>query len=49
MKKVLPDLGELEVEAEGHHTWEVDNWGSLPKRTSGDVFEVGGAPWYVLS
>lgn len=43
---VLIPLPELPpIVADGHHTWEIQNWRSLPRREHGPVFEVGGFPW----
>lgn len=47
-KHLLPELPELEIEAEGYHTWHLENWRKLPKRLQGPLFEVGGSPWRVL-
>lgn len=48
MKKHLPSLADYETLAEGHFTWEVKDWSTLPKRLTGPVFEVGDTPWYAL-
>ena len=45
---LLIELPDLETEAEGYHTWHIQNWRKLPKRLQGPVFEVGGCPWRVL-
>ena len=41
----MPLLPDLEVEAEGHNTWTIENYRGLPKREHGPTFEVGGIPW----
>ncbi|KAI9676402.1 MAG: hypothetical protein M1817_000559 [Caeruleum heppii] len=46
--KVLPDLGDLEVESEAVSTWNIENWRQLPRRQQGPIFECGGHPWRVL-
>lgn len=39
---------DLEIETEGHHTWNIENWRNLPRKEHGPVFEVGGHPWRIL-
>ena len=41
----MPVLPDLEVEAEGYHTWHIENYRTLSKKEHGPVFEVGGYPW----
>jgi ubiquitin carboxyl-terminal hydrolase 7 len=42
---LLPDL---EVDAEGHDTWNITHYRSLSKREHGPTFEVGGEQWRIL-
>lgn len=44
----LPQNPDLETEAEAVHTWDVEDWRSLPKRAHGPVFHAGGHPWRIL-
>ncbi|PNS16491.1 hypothetical protein CAC42_225 [Sphaceloma murrayae] len=44
----MPQLPDLEVEAEATHTWEIEGWRTLPKRTHGPMFQAGGHPWRIL-
>ena len=46
IERHLPKFPDLETVSEGHFTWEVDNWSTLPKRLTGPAFEVGDTPWY---
>ncbi|EWC45003.1 hypothetical protein DRE_06283 [Drechslerella stenobrocha 248] len=48
LKRQLPKFPDLETLAEGHFTWEIDNWSALPKRITGPVFNVGDTPWRIL-
>ncbi|EPS37721.1 hypothetical protein H072_8604 [Dactylellina haptotyla CBS 200.50] len=48
LERHLPKFPDLETLAEGHFTWEVDNWSTLPKRITGPVFNVGDTPWRIL-
>ncbi|KAF2826913.1 cysteine proteinase [Ophiobolus disseminans] len=48
MKKFMPELGDLEVEAETHNTWHIDDWRTLTRREHGPLFECGGHPWRIL-
>ena len=45
--KVLPQLPDLEIESETVHTWELEDWRTLPRKARGPTFECGGHPWYV--
>ena len=45
--KVLPQLPDLEIESETVHTWELEDWRTLPRKARGPIFECGGHPWYV--
>ena len=45
--RYLPIPADLEVEAEAHHTWDIENWKSLNRREHGPTFECGGYPWCV--
>ncbi|KAF2220554.1 hypothetical protein BDZ85DRAFT_241274 [Elsinoe ampelina] len=44
----MPPLPDLEIQAEEVHTWEIEGWRTLPKRTHGPVFQAGGHPWRIL-
>ena len=44
----MPELPDLEVEAEGHNTWCIENYRALAKREHGPVFQCGGFPWCVI-
>ena len=46
--RFMPALPEYETEAESFHTWDIQNWRQLPKRTHGPVFTCGGHPWRIL-
>ncbi|KAF3138571.1 hypothetical protein TWF703_004619 [Orbilia oligospora] len=48
LERHLPKLPDLETLAEGHFTWEVDSWSTLPKRLTGPTFTVGDTPWRIL-
>jgi len=48
LAKYMPEIPELDVKAEGHYTWTIENWGQLGKREHSPQFEVGGIPWQVL-
>lgn len=37
-----------EMEAETVHTWDIQGWRQLPKRTHGPIFHCGGHPWRIL-
>ena len=43
--RLLPLVPDLEVESEGHATWNIEDYRRLPKRVHGPSFEVGGHPW----
>lgn len=45
--RILPIIPDLEIEAEGHNTWCIENYRSLGKREHGPIFECGGFPWWV--
>jgi len=45
--RILPEIPDLEIEAEGHNTWCIENYRSLGKREHGPIFECGGFPWWV--
>ena len=45
--KYMPEIPELEIEAEGHFSWTIEDWAKLSKREHGPKFEVGGTPWSV--
>lgn len=47
--RVLPKDADLETESEAVHTWEIDSWRHLEKKTRGPKFECGGHPWCVES
>jgi hypothetical protein len=44
--RLMPAQPDLEIEAEGYHTWNIENYRALAKRAHGPTFEVGGQPWY---
>lgn len=46
--RVLPKDADLEVDSEAVHTWLIDDWRHLEKKTRGPKFECGGHPWRVL-
>ncbi|KAK5166488.1 ubiquitin-specific protease ubp15 [Saxophila tyrrhenica] len=46
--RFLPALPEYETEAETFHTWDIQNWRNLPKRTHGPTFHCAGHPWRIL-
>lgn len=46
--RFMPLNPDLETEAEAVHTWDIENWRSLPKKTHGPVFHAAGHPWRVL-
>lgn len=48
VKRFMPASPEYEILAETHHTWEIQNWRQLPKRTNGPTFQCGGSPWRIL-
>ena len=47
-KRYLPDLPDLDIEAEGVSTWDIQGWRSLGRREHGPVFSVGEHLWRVL-
>ena len=47
-ERFMPALPEYETEAESYHTWDIENWRSLPKRTHGPIFHCAGHPWRIL-
>jgi len=48
LKRYMPPSPDYETLAEAHFTWDITNWRTLPKRTTGPVFPVGGSPWRIL-
>ncbi|KAF2153181.1 cysteine proteinase [Myriangium duriaei CBS 260.36] len=46
--RFLINPADLEVEAEAIHTWDIERWRQLPKRTHGPIFHAGGHPWRIL-
>ncbi|PSK36766.1 hypothetical protein B9Z65_1949 [Elsinoe australis] len=44
----MPAIPDLEIEAEATHTWDIEGWRTLPKRTHGPIFQAGGHPWRIL-
>lgn len=48
VKAHMPALGDLEVEHESHHTWDIEGWRQLSRREQGPVFHCGEDPWRVL-
>ena len=47
-KMVMNDIDDTEVEDRAHHTWNIKQWRTLPKREHGPTFQCGGSPWRVL-
>ena len=47
-KRYLPDLADLDIEAEGMNTWDIQGWRSMGRREHGPVFQVGEHLWRVL-
>lgn len=45
--RILPQLPDLEIEAEAVHTWNIENYRSLGRKARGPVFQCGGHPWCV--
>jgi hypothetical protein len=43
---VLENLGDLQVVAEAHYTWEITNYGKLPNKAFSPEFECGGYKWF---
>lgn len=48
MSRCLPQLPDLETEAETYHTWHIENWRKMQRREHGPVFQCGGSPWRIL-
>ncbi|KAI9798682.1 MAG: hypothetical protein M1833_004671 [Piccolia ochrophora] len=46
--RVLQEIPDLETESEAVHTWQIEDWRRLPKKSHGPVFQCGGFPWRVL-
>ena len=47
--RILPKDVDLETDSEVVHTWVIDDWRNLEKKTRGPKFECGGHPWCVGS
>ena len=47
--RVLPKDADLEVDSEAVHTWVIDDWRHLEKKSRGPKFQCGGHPWCVRS
>lgn len=47
--RILPKDADLETDSEAVHTWVIDDWRHLEKKTRGPKFECGGHPWCVGS
>lgn len=47
--RVLPKDADLETDSEAVHTWAIDDWRNLDKKTRGPKFECGKHPWCVGS
>lgn len=43
--KILPEVGDLQIEDFKVYTWKITNWKSLEKRTVSPTFEAGGHNW----
>ena len=48
MKRFLPEIPDLETEAEVIHTWDILNWRSLGRRERGPTFKCGNHPFRIL-
>ena len=46
---MLPKDADLQTDSEAVHTWVIDDWRHLEKKTRGPKFECGGHPWCVGS
>ena len=44
--RLLQEVPDLETEHEAIHTWKIEDWKDLPRKTHGPTFECGGYPWY---
>lgn len=47
-KRFMPEIADLETEAEAAHTWEIKEWRSMARREHGPVFKCAGHPWRIL-
>ncbi|KAF2140342.1 uncharacterized protein K452DRAFT_274048 [Aplosporella prunicola CBS 121167] len=47
-KRCMPELPDLETEAEAVHTWEIQEWRTMSRREHGPVFKCAGHPWRIL-
>lgn len=45
--RIMPQLPDLEIEAEAVHTWNIEGYRSLARKERGPVFQCGGHPWCV--
>ena len=45
----MDNLGDLEIVADGHYTWEIRNYAKLGNRTLSPEFECGGYRWFSLA
>ena len=43
--RLMPQIPDLEIEAEGYDTWSIESYRSLAKKEHGPIFHVGGHPW----
>ena len=46
--RLLPEIPDLEIEAEAVHTWSIENYRSLARKERGPIFQCGGHPWCVI-
>ena len=46
--KVLHEVPDLEIEAEGYSTWQIENYRALSKKEHGPIFKCGGHPWFAI-
>lgn len=46
--RIMPDFPDLEIEAEGYHTWHIDSYRQQAKTEHGPTFTVGGQPWRIM-
>ncbi|KAF7712240.1 Ubiquitin carboxyl-terminal hydrolase [Penicillium ucsense] len=48
MARVLPQNPDLETLDEVHHTWHIENWRKMDRKSHGPTFKCGGSPWRIL-
>ncbi|KAB2578221.1 putative ubiquitin c-terminal hydrolase protein [Lasiodiplodia theobromae] len=47
-KRYMPELPDLDTEAEAAHTWEIKEWRNMARREHGPVFKCADHPWRIL-